>query len=76
MKNIVLSAAESPCMKCQERIVGCHADCRDYAEYHSEREAEASIRLQAAFIKADYIAVKNTAFNQNLYKNPKKYIKQ
>lgn len=30
----------SPCQKCEKRQTGCHATCRDYAEYRKVHERE------------------------------------
>lgn len=31
---------QSPCYKCQDRYVGCHAKCERYIEWSAAREAE------------------------------------
>lgn len=59
---------QSPCLECEERIIGCHAACEKYEEYRSELEewkktvrakkqegAEASKFRQATFVKLEKI---------------------
>lgn len=31
---------DPPCHHCQERYLGCHAECQRYAKYHAWREAK------------------------------------
>ena len=57
---------QSPCLECEEREIGCHAQCEKYEEYRSELEAwkqtvkakkeegaEASKFRQATFVKLE-----------------------
>ena len=30
---------KSPCMACEERVIGCHVTCDKYAEFRARREA-------------------------------------
>lgn len=30
---------KSPCMVCEERVIGCHVTCDKYAEFRRKREA-------------------------------------
>ena len=30
---------KSPCMVCEERVIGCHVTCDRYAEFRARREA-------------------------------------
>lgn len=59
---------QSPCLECEERIIGCHAACEKYEQYRSELEewkktvrakkqegAEASKFRQATFVKLEKI---------------------
>lgn len=29
---------KSPCKECEDRILGCHADCERYKEFQKDRE--------------------------------------
>lgn len=33
---IVSATLKSPCMNCEDRCIGCHTTCGDYAEYTRE----------------------------------------
>lgn len=59
---------QSPCLECEEREIGCHAQCEKYAEYRSGLEAwkqtvkankqegaEATKFRQATFVKWEKI---------------------
>ena len=30
---------KSPCMVCEERVIGCHVNCDKYAEFRAKRDA-------------------------------------
>lgn len=39
---IISSTLKSPCMKCEDRCIGCHTTCGDYAQYKQELERRRS----------------------------------
>lgn len=38
---------DAPCHGCENRAVGCHAACADYAAYDTQRKQERETRLMA-----------------------------
>lgn len=46
---IVSATAPSPCKDCEDRCIGCHTTCGDYAEYKQTLERNrAEINAQSA----------------------------
>ena len=39
---------ESPCLKCTDRRLGCHADCKIYADFKADAEAYNNLIREAA----------------------------
>ena len=38
---------DSPCIGCEKRRVGCHADCKDYAQWREDNEKIKKTRADA-----------------------------
>lgn len=35
----VMPKSDAPCLNCKDRVVGCHASCEKYKDFHERRMA-------------------------------------
>lgn len=50
-----------PCYGCENRMVGCHAECEHYKEYRLILKAQAEEKSKRNHLESDLCAVKESA---------------